>query len=147
MQQQAALQQAAASPMVGVVLALALCLTSPHKPIGTISTLLQPRPSTVKRTDLEPGQVDYRELYYMFFKNAIDSLRGEDASPASTFCCIAVRCPWRTALRKPALCATLDVQVFADSQLRPFFEGISEQVLRHKQETMMEMLFGGAVST
>jgi len=34
-------------------------------------------------------------------------------------------------------------KIFADPQLRPFFEGITEQVLRHKQETMMEMLFGG----
>lgn len=38
-------------------------------------------------------------------------------------------------------------QIFSDPQLRPFFEGISEQVLRHKQETMMEILFGGAVSS
>lgn len=37
-------------------------------------------------------------------------------------------------------------KIFSDPQLRPFFEGISEQVLRHKQETMMEMLFGGADS-
>lgn len=37
-------------------------------------------------------------------------------------------------------------QIFSDPQLRPFFDGISEQTLRHKQETMMEMLFGGAVS-
>jgi hypothetical protein len=44
-----------------------------------------------------------------------------------------------------ATCA-FALQIFSDPQLRPFFEGISEQVLRHKQETMMEILFGGAVS-
>jgi hypothetical protein len=36
-------------------------------------------------------------------------------------------------------------RVFADPQLRVFFDGISEATLRHKQETMMEMLFGGTV--
>lgn len=36
-------------------------------------------------------------------------------------------------------------QIFADAQLVPFFEGICAAGLKHKQETMMEILFGGSV--
>ncbi|GFH30889.1 uncharacterized protein HaLaN_29820 [Haematococcus lacustris] len=36
-------------------------------------------------------------------------------------------------------------KVFSDAQLRPFFEGVSEQALRHIQESMMEILFSGSV--
>mmetsp|Transcript_23305 Transcript_23305/g.64389 ORF Transcript_23305/g.64389 Transcript_23305/m.64389 type:complete len:141 (+) Transcript_23305:129-551(+) len=35
-------------------------------------------------------------------------------------------------------------KIFADAQLVPFFEGMCAAGLRHKQETMMEILFGGS---
>lgn len=42
--------------------------------------------------------------------------------------------------------ASFSLQIFADPQLSPFFEDIPDHVLKHKQETMMEILFGGTGS-
>lgn len=48
-------------------------------------------------------------------------------------------------LSPPPNIACIQPQIFADAQLVPFFEGMCAAGLRHKQETMMEILFGGSV--